>query len=107
MAERVHRLHHAPGDPEVEVKHIVVDGGSTDGTPEYAASRGCTVLTREKPGIAFAINEGAANASGDLIGFLGCNDILLPGALEEVARHTGMAADAGSSKMSGGCANAG
>jgi glycosyltransferase involved in cell wall biosynthesis len=71
----------------VDVEHILVDGGSTDGTPEYAASRGCTVLTREEPSIAFAINKGAANSSGDLIGFLGCDDVLLPGALEAVARH--------------------
>jgi glycosyltransferase involved in cell wall biosynthesis len=73
--------------PDIEVEHIVVDGGSSDGTPDYAASRGCTVLTREEPSVAFAINKGAANASGELIGFLGCDDILLPGALENVARH--------------------
>ena len=48
------------------------------------------------------------DASGDLIGFLGCDDdILLPDALEEVARHTGMAAGAGSSGVSGGWTNAG
>ena len=46
------------------------------------------------------------DTSGDLIGFLGCDDILLPDALEEVARHTGVAADAGSSGVSGGWANA-
>jgi hypothetical protein len=34
-------------------------------------------------------------------------DILLPDALEEVARHTGVAADAGSSGVSGGWTNAG
>jgi glycosyltransferase involved in cell wall biosynthesis len=73
--------------PNVEVEHIVVDGGSTDGTPEYAASRGCTVLTREEPSIAFAINKGVSNARGELIGFLGCDDVLLPGALDAVARR--------------------
>jgi glycosyltransferase involved in cell wall biosynthesis len=73
--------------PNVEVEHLVVDGGSTDGTPEYAASRGCTVLTREEPSIAFAINKGAFNSKGELIGFLGCDDILLPGALDAVARR--------------------
>ena len=57
--------------PDIEVEHIVVDGGSSDGTPDYAASRGCTVLTREEPSVAFAINKGAANASEELIGFLG------------------------------------
>jgi glycosyltransferase involved in cell wall biosynthesis len=71
--------------PNVEVEHVVVDGGSIDGTPEYAASRGCTVLTREEPSIAFAINKGAFNSKGALIGFLGCDDVLLPGALDAVA----------------------
>jgi glycosyltransferase involved in cell wall biosynthesis len=73
--------------PQVEVEHILVDGGSTDGTPEYAASRGCTVLTREEPSIAFAINKGAFSSSGELIGFLGCDDMLLPGALDTVVRR--------------------
>lgn len=73
--------------PQVEVEHIVVDGGSSDGTPEYAAARGCTVLTREEPSIAFAINKGAFNSGGALIGFLGCDDVLLPGALETVVRR--------------------
>jgi glycosyltransferase involved in cell wall biosynthesis len=77
----------AQASSHVDVEHILVDGGSTDGTPEYAASRGCTVLTREEPSIAFAINKGAANSSGDLIGFLGCDDVLLSGALEVVERH--------------------
>ena len=30
--------------PEVEVEHIVVDSGGTDGTPEYAVSRGGEML---------------------------------------------------------------
>jgi glycosyltransferase involved in cell wall biosynthesis len=70
--------------PNVEVEHIVIDGGSSDGTPDYAAARGCTVLTREEPSIAFAINKGAFNSTGELIGFLGCDDVLLPGALDAV-----------------------
>jgi hypothetical protein len=45
--------------PEADVEHIVVYGGSTDRIPEYAVSRGCTVLTREEPSIAVAINKGA------------------------------------------------
>lgn len=73
--------------PNIDVEHIVVDGGSTDGTPDYAASRGCTVLTREEPGIAYAMNKGAYNSTGELIGFLGCDDALLPGALDAVMAH--------------------
>jgi len=73
--------------PDIDVEHIVVDGGSSDGTPDYAASRGCTVLTREEPSIAYAINKGAFSSTGELIGFLGCDDALLPGALDAVLAH--------------------
>jgi glycosyltransferase involved in cell wall biosynthesis len=73
--------------PDIDVEHIVVDGGSSDGTPDYAASRGCTVLTREEPSIAYAMNKGAFNSAGELICFLGCDDALLPGALDTVVAH--------------------
>jgi glycosyltransferase involved in cell wall biosynthesis len=67
----------------VEVEHIVVDGGSTDGTPEYAASQGCRVLYREG-GITDALNVGSQAANGVLLGILGCDDLLVPGALDTV-----------------------
>ena len=86
LPECIDSTQHQAG-PDIEVEHIVVDGGSSDGTPDYAASRGCTVLTREEPSIAYAINKGAFSSSGELIGFLGCDDILLPGALDAVAGH--------------------
>jgi glycosyltransferase involved in cell wall biosynthesis len=73
--------------PNVEVEHVFVDGGSTDGTPEYAASRGCVVMTREEPSVHFAINKGARNSGGELLGYLGCDDFLLPGALDAVVRQ--------------------
>jgi glycosyltransferase involved in cell wall biosynthesis len=66
-----------------EVEHIIVDGGSTDGTPEYAASHGCKVMYREG-GIHEALNVGFLSARGLLFGILGCDDFLLPGALEAV-----------------------
>ena len=65
----------------VEVEHIIVDGGSTDGTPEYAASRGCKVMYRDG-GITEALNIGSLAARGVLLGILGCDDLLLPGALD-------------------------
>jgi glycosyltransferase involved in cell wall biosynthesis len=67
----------------VTVEHIIVDGGSTDGTPEYAASRGCKVMHREG-GITEALNIGSLSARGLLLGILGCDDFLLPGALDAV-----------------------
>jgi glycosyltransferase involved in cell wall biosynthesis len=73
--------------PLVEVEHILVDGGSTDGTPEFAVTAGCKVLTREERNITYALNKGVQYASGTLIGILGCDDILLPGALDTVVRR--------------------
>jgi glycosyltransferase involved in cell wall biosynthesis len=73
--------------PDVHVEHIVVDGGSTDGTVEFARSQGCVVMTGKDDGIFDAINKGSFNSNGMLLGFLGADDILLPGALAAVARH--------------------
>jgi glycosyltransferase involved in cell wall biosynthesis len=68
--------------PGLDVEHIVVDGGSTDGTPSYAAANGCVVMGRERPSVTYAINKGFAHAKGTLVGMLGCDDRLLPGALD-------------------------
>jgi glycosyltransferase involved in cell wall biosynthesis len=72
---------------DVHAEHIVVDGGSSDGTVELARSAGCTVMTGKDDGIFDAINKGSFNSNGVLIGFLGADDILLPGALDAVSRH--------------------
>jgi len=71
------------GSDRVEVEHILVDGGSSDGTPDYAASRGCKVMYRDG-GIYEALNIGSHAARGLLIGILGCDDFLVPGALDAV-----------------------
>jgi glycosyltransferase involved in cell wall biosynthesis len=73
--------------PNVQVEHIVVDGGSTDGTVEFAKGRGCTVITGKDDGIFDAINKGSFSANGELLGVVGSDDMLLPGALDAVARH--------------------
>ena len=75
-----------------DVEHIVVDGGSTDGTVEFAQERGCTVMVGKDDGIFDAINKGSFAARGELLGFLGCDDVLLPGAIEQVVQtyeHSG------------------
>src|SRR5271157_5126769 len=70
----------------VDIEHMIVDGGSTDGTLEFARQQGCTVMTGKDDGIFDAINRGSFAAQGELLGCLGCDDILLPGALEQVAQ---------------------
>lgn len=68
----------------VEVEHLIVDGGSTDGTVELAESHGLRVLKGKDSGIFDAINKGSFNSSGELLGFLGADDVMLPGALDPV-----------------------
>ena len=65
-----------------DIEHIVVDGGSTDGTVErlrrYPRLR---VLTRPGLGLYPALNLGIAEATGDVVGLLNADDRYLPGAL--------------------------
>lgn len=59
------------------VEHIVIDGGSKDGTPAIVAAHGshvaCFVSEPDK-GIYDAMNKGVARATGDIIGFLNADD---------------------------------
>lgn len=73
------------------IEHLVVDGGSTDGTLELVRSRGSRVARLiEGPdrGIYDALNKGVAAASGDIVAFLHSDD-LYPGSgvIEEVVRR--------------------
>lgn len=62
---------------------FVVDGGSTDGTPEVAARSGVRVLDAPR-GRARQMNAGAAAARGDVLLFLHADTRLPPGALAAV-----------------------
>lgn len=74
--------------PGLEVEHLVADGGSTDRTVELARAAGCTVVGNGKDdGIFDAVNIGTRASSGQLVGFLGADDVLLPGALDALARR--------------------
>ncbi len=76
----------AQGYPRVE--HIVVDGGSTDGTLEVLRQYPhVTFVARDNPGPAHAVNEGMRRATGDIHCVLKPDDTLLPGALDRVARE--------------------
>lgn len=61
------------------VEHIIVDGGSTDGTTDYLQSLGDAVLWISEPdgGIADALNKGVAMASGEYILVLQADDTFL------------------------------
>jgi glycosyltransferase involved in cell wall biosynthesis len=72
---------------DFEVEHIVVDGGSTDGTVEVLEGLGQDVRWISEPdeGQADALNKALAMAGGDVIGWLNSDDIYEPGALAAVA----------------------
>jgi glycosyltransferase involved in cell wall biosynthesis len=70
------------------VQHIVIDGGSTDGTVDLLRSHGEAVTWVSEPdrGQAHAINKGFAMADGDIFGWINCDDRYTPGALAFVSR---------------------
>ena len=67
------------------VEHVVVDGGSTDGTVELLASApGVRFISEPDRGLSDAMNKGVAMARGEYIGWLNADDFYLPGALPPV-----------------------
>lgn len=70
-----------------DLEHIVVDGGSTDGTVELLQARGPALshwVSEPDRGIYHAMNKGAARARGDYLLFLNSGDTLVPDALSAV-----------------------
>ena len=66
---------------DVKIELIVVDNGSTDGTPAVAAAFGARFTQAATPGASAARNAGFRIATGDYITFLDDDDIWLPGHL--------------------------
>lgn len=71
------------------VEHVVVDGGSTDGTLELlieeAAAGRLRYVSEPDDGLSDAFNKGVAMATGDFVGWLNADDVYEPGALAAVA----------------------
>jgi glycosyltransferase involved in cell wall biosynthesis len=87
LKETMESIHSQKVDAEVE--HIIIDGGSTDGTVQYLESLGNLVrwVSESDQGQADAVNKGIRMATGDIIGWLNSDDLYLPGALQAVADY--------------------
>jgi glycosyltransferase involved in cell wall biosynthesis/GT2 family glycosyltransferase len=75
------------------IEHIVVDGGSTDGTVELLkAARGIRWVSEPDRGQVDALNKGFAMATGDILAWLNSDDTLRPDAVRvavEALERTG------------------
>ncbi|MCX6893450.1 MAG: glycosyltransferase family 2 protein [Verrucomicrobiota bacterium] len=68
------------------VEHIVVDGGSTDGTLEVLrGSKGLSWVSEKDEGHYHAMDKGTRMASGEVVAILNADDCYRPGVLGEVA----------------------
>ena len=97
-------LAQAEGEGAPEIEHIVVDGGSTDGSvpilEEWAASAAAqpaakagryafSYVSEPDGGQTDAINKGLRRATGDIVAWLNADEWYLPGKLALVAADNG------------------
>jgi glycosyltransferase involved in cell wall biosynthesis len=76
------------GYPNLE--YIVIDGGSTDESVELIeqyADRLAYWVSEPDRGQSHAINKGAERATGEIMQWINSDDVLMPGALEKVAKQ--------------------
>lgn len=79
----------------IVIDHVLVDGGSTDGTTEVAARFPTrVVVATDDRGMYDAVNRGLAMVEGDVVGYINADDEVAPGALAAVAEAFAGHADA-------------
>ena len=87
------------GYPRLE--HLVVDGGSSDGTVELLDRLGVRYVSEPDEGRVDAANKGVGLTSGDVVGWLNADDTYEPGALMEVGKA--LAGDPQAAWLTGYC----
>jgi glycosyltransferase involved in cell wall biosynthesis len=84
-------LRSVAGQSYPHIEHIVVDGGSRDGTVgliEAHLRRGGRYISERDNGLYDAMNKGIAMAQGDVIGLLNADDMYIDtGILDRIAAH--------------------
>ena len=79
------------GQTYPSVEHIVVDGGSTDGTQEilaqYENRYNLSWSSRPDSGMYQAINRGFAAARGEVLAYLNSDDLYLPWTIETIVHR--------------------
>src|SRR5262249_2079867 len=69
-------------------EHLVVDGGSTDGTIDWlAGQRRIRSILGPDRGMYDAINKGFLASTGGILSYLSCDEQYLPGALQFVSTY--------------------
>ena len=90
---------------DFDLEYVVQDGGSTDGSAEllrrYEAERRISLRVEKDSGQSDAINRGLRRTTGDLVGWVNSDDLLLPGTLARVA--AAFAASPEAAWLHGGC----
>ncbi len=66
-------------------EHIVIDGGSADGTAEWLTENSIKGVSEPDNGMYDAVNKGLKMADGEIMAYLNCDEQYLPGTLEAVS----------------------
>jgi glycosyltransferase involved in cell wall biosynthesis len=70
---------------DVEIDHVLVDGGSSDRTLEIAGRYPTRILeSKDDQGMYDAVNKGMAIVRGDVVGYINADDEIAPGAVAAV-----------------------